>query len=161
MQKLATSRPTQEHISTANHPFNPLLKCFSDPIELITIRLTFLVTNCPNKWYVISENVTDLANDILSFSDWDPEDLPFPIQKYILKDTLLPDDVDFYQALQLIVQIPQYDLKFNIYIDDTTTCYGDISRSPEIITTEPDLVINTIRRPLNSQDPTDYPRWWP
>ena len=80
-----------------------MLKRFYDPIELITIRLTFLVTNCPNKWYVISENVTDLANDILSFSDWDPEDLPFPIQKYILMDTLLPDDVDFYQALQLIV----------------------------------------------------------
>jgi hypothetical protein len=41
-------------------------------IALLSLRLTFGGSPCPNEFCVISETIADLANDILHCPDWDP-----------------------------------------------------------------------------------------
>ncbi len=77
-----------------------------DKIALITPRLTFSGAPCPYEWGIISETICDLANELLKYKDWEPENLHALVQKDIPPRQYLDDDIPFGIGQELIVDIP-------------------------------------------------------
>jgi hypothetical protein len=76
---------------------------------------------CPFKWGIISETLSDFANELLKCKDWDPGILHASVQKEIPAQEYLEDDVPFGKGQELIVNIPiNHQGYADMYIDDTT-----------------------------------------
>ena len=68
--------------------------------------LPFGGTYYPSLWCVVSEFITDLANDILSCSNWDENKLFSPHVLKLKEHTLLPDSIPFSPALPADIVVP-------------------------------------------------------
>ena len=117
---------------------------------LMALRLTFGGKPCPSEWSCISESVTDLANDILSCPDWDPEQTHAPDQAAFPRPRSLPDNIPFAQAKATIVAIPiEDDGKCDVYIDDMVTMGPDLPGLLPRLSAAMPLSIHIFFRPLD------------
>jgi hypothetical protein len=65
-----------------------------DGILLVALRMTFGGSPNPSLWSDVSEVVTDLANDLVRRSDWDPTRHHSPNQPLLESDRAKDDDAD-------------------------------------------------------------------
>jgi hypothetical protein len=91
--------------------------------SLVSLRLTFGGSPCPNEWCIASELFIDLANDILHCEDWNPQELFSPHAPTLLPPQYLNNDIPFTPATDLDVQIPDDDMG---WIDDGMVIIPDI-----------------------------------
>ena len=127
-----------------------------DDIALMSLRLTFGGSPCPNEWGVISETVCDLTNAILHDDEWDPSILHSPSQHLIPCKEILSDDIPFAQVDELIVNVPFNDRGFvDDYIDDLIGLTVDIpgSNNADRLERAPLLAIHTLARPIHPDEP--------
>ena len=92
----------------------------------VALRMTFGGRPNPNFWGDISEPITDLANALLKSDDWDPSILRSPVQHLVPPTIANNEHKPFAKALPLAVDLPNDDIKADVYIDDTTTITVDI-----------------------------------
>ena len=124
---------------------------------IMALRLTFGGKPNPSEWSCLSEATTDLANDILSCQEWDPDKLKAPIQDMMPKPSSLPSDIPHATAKQTIVNIPAEDQgKCDVYIDDTVAMGPDIPGNKPRLAAAVPLAIHLLSRPIISSE--DIPR---
>jgi hypothetical protein len=132
----------------------PRCTIINGSIALMSLRLTFGGSPCPNEFCIISELCADLGNDILHSSDWEPRLLHSP--HTINLPTEIPDSSQhpLSHGLELDVDIP-FDKfgKIEIYIDDGITIIPDIDDNATRGTNAMALAIHTICRPLATLEP--------
>jgi hypothetical protein len=122
-------------------------------IALISLRLTFSGTPCPNEFCIVSEIIADLANNILHSPDWDPgtthspHTISLPLEKESVSSS------PFLLGKELDVQVPlDTQGKVEIYIDDGITAILDINDSKLRGTNAMALAIHTICRPISDNE---------
>jgi hypothetical protein len=124
---------------------------------LISLRLTFRGSPCPNEWCLFSELCTDLANDILHCESWSHESLKSPHQDKLPAPTDLPDSADFNPAAELDVDIPHNDMGRVVdFIDDGIAIVPDIGNNEERGVTAMLLAIHTLCRLLDENEPIQW-----
>ena len=117
---------------------------------LMALRLTFGGKPCPSEWSSISESVTDVANDILMCSEWNPAELHAPDQPTFPPPQLLPNNTPFATAKSTIVAIPKEDQgKCDVYIDDMVTIGPDLPGNLQRLAAAVPLSIHIFFRPLD------------
>jgi hypothetical protein len=123
-------------------------------VALLSLRLTFGGSPCPNEFCVISELKTDLANDILHSLDWDPLTLHSPHTISLPMEIDLPDQPPFAPGKVLDVDIP-LDVfgKVEIYIDDGITVVPDVGDNRMRGSNAMALAIHTVCRPISNNEP--------
>ena len=124
------------------------IQCCSiyDNWALIPLRAVFGGSPCPSEWSIVSETACDVANMLLSHSEWNPDDIHSPIQDKIPPPTLLDEEIPFAPARPLIVRIPISKLgQSDVYIDDmiVTVALGTDDYIPRAESAVP-LAIHTI-----------------
>jgi hypothetical protein len=75
-------------------------------VAYIALRLTFGGSPNPPTWCLFSELVTNLANEISLYVEWDSETLQSPAQPEMPEPSTEPDNVPIAPARPLAVQIP-------------------------------------------------------
>ena len=84
--------------------------------------LSFGDAYCPSLWCVVSKIITDLGNDLLTYSEWDETKL---FSLYISKlkaPTLFPDNIPLAQVLPADVEVPPCEFgSIDDFIDDIVT----------------------------------------
>ena len=121
---------------------------------LIPLRAVFGGSPCPSEWSIISESTIDLANLLLNHKDWNPEILFSPDQQHIPPPKFLPDNLNFEQALPMMVSVPTEGYsKSDVYIDDMITVA--LSQDTVIHRAEAavPLAIHAIGRPVHNDEP--------
>jgi hypothetical protein len=85
-------------------------------LGLVSSRLTFGGSPCPNEFCIASETLTDLANDILHCRDWDPKELTSPHAPEGRVDDFIDDGIVITPDIGENVQraIPALLLAFHI-----------------------------------------------
>ena len=84
--------------------------------------LPFGGSHCPNLWCVVSEFVTDLANDLLSCEDWNENEIFSPHIDKLAPPDILDSAIPFTQAkpADASVQVSDHGCA-DIFIDDIIT----------------------------------------
>ncbi|KAI2494813.1 hypothetical protein MHU86_19708 [Fragilaria crotonensis] len=107
-----------------------LKSCTSiDDLLLVALRMTFGGAPNPSQWSDVSEVITDLANDLVRRSDWDPKVFHSPHQHLLDSDEAVDNDdgmidgsSEFGEADFFAVNYPianDDDLpRFDCYLDD-------------------------------------------
>ncbi len=120
---------------------------------LISLRLTFGGSPCSNEWCVFGELCTDLANDILHCSEWDPSTLYSPHQSELPPPSYLPDTIPFSSASELDVDIPHDDMgRIDDFIDDGIAIVPDIGNNKNRGVAAILLAIHTLCRPVDKNE---------
>jgi hypothetical protein len=97
-------------------------------VAFINLRLTFGGKACPSGWFDLAKPTTDLANNLLSCSSWNPSEVHSPLQDKIPPPKSLLDSVPYAPGLEMIVDIPAEDQgKCDIYLDDGVTIVPELS----------------------------------
>ncbi len=98
-----------------------------DAFALPSLRLTFGGSPCPPEFCIYSELSTDLANDLLHCSDWNPSELGSPHSSSLLEPKLLDALLPFTEARSLGVILEPDDWgKVDIFIDDGMVITPDL-----------------------------------
>lgn len=119
-------------------------------ILFMALRMTFGGSPCPALWGYISEIMVDICNIIIHNEYWNPNTLFDPILHTLPPPTSLPDDVPFYQAKELAVQILDDDAgKTDIYLNDTIRIAPDINNNVQKVCYAIPLAIHTLSRPTH------------
>ena len=117
---------------------------------ILALRLTFGGKPNPSKWSCLSEATADLANDILSCAEWDPNETRAPIQSMMPPPIVLPQDTPFASAAKTIVDIPAEDQgKCDVYIDDTVSIGPDLPGYRDRLAAAIPLAIHLLSRPIS------------
>ncbi len=128
--------------------------CILDTYLIISLRLTFGGSPCPNLWEAVGEPICDIANELIHNSQWNHLTLYDDISLQLMVPKRLPPDLPFQKALQLAVDIPIDDLgKGDIYIDDSIFVTPDIGNNIERVAKAVPLAINTVARPVSHHEP--------
>ena len=103
---------------------------------LVALRMTFGGAPNPSQWSDVSDVITDLANDLVRRSDWDPEVFHSPHQHLLDSDEAVDNDkktVDTAEALGkgrfLRHQLPEDDAVYHISTATWTTSSGHSIRA--------------------------------
>jgi hypothetical protein len=124
-----------------------------DQFALLSLRLTFGGSSCPNEFCLFSEMCTDLANDILHCKDWDPSKLCSPHSEKIPDPILQPDELEFTPAKSLDVSIPLDTWgRVDDFIDDGIVIVPDLlnrARALQALL----LAIHVVCQPLAPNEP--------
>ena len=92
----------------------------------LELRLSFGGSGCPPAWCTASEIVTDLANDLVHCSSWNPAACHSPAQHLVPAPECLPSDVPFGTALPLALEPPPCpEGKMDYFIDDVINAFLD------------------------------------
>jgi hypothetical protein len=119
-------------------------------LGLPSLRLTFGESPCPNKFCVVSELCTDLANDILHCPDWDPNEIYSPHSHSLSEPVELDDSIPFGQAKELDVDVLVDDWgRIDDFIDDGITIVPDLGQNQNRAVQAMLLAIHTIYQPLD------------
>ena len=125
-----------------------------DDIGLISLRLTFGGSPCPFLWCPIAETITDLANDILEYEDWDVETTHSPHISKIPEPLILNDDIPFSPAFQADVHVPPLPHgKVDGYIDDLIPVVLHEGDNARRAANAVPLAMYILGRPLNPDEP--------
>ncbi len=118
--------------------------------------LTFGGATCRFEWYILSESIRDLANEILFDENWDPLTNYAPSQHLVPAIELLDASIPFAEGADLIVDIP-VDLRGtrDVYIDDPNQATVIIDGTDNAIRCEQAtlLAIDTCTRPKHPNKP--------
>ncbi len=138
-----------------------------DDLLLVALRMTFGGAPNPSQWSDVSEVITDLANDLVRRSDWDPEEFHSPHQHLLDSDEAVDNDVGavdparaFGKADFFAVNYPtaNYDdlPRFDCYLDDIFGAFNprDMARSAAAIP----LALHLVGRPVETGSPESFPR---
>jgi hypothetical protein len=121
---------------------------------LLCLRLTFGGSPCSNEWCIFAELCTDLANDLLHCTEWDPNTLYSPHQQKLPPPTYLDNSIPFAKAADLDVNIPVDDMgRVDVFIDDGIVIIPDIHNNRERGVQAMLLAIHTLCRPLDQNEP--------
>jgi hypothetical protein len=121
---------------------------------LLSLRLTFGGSPCSNEWCTFAELCTDLANNILHCTKWQPNLLKSPHQASLPIHKYLDDSVPYAPAAELDVEIPPDDMgRIDDFIDDGIAIVPDISNNKDRGVVAILLAIHTLCRPLDPNEP--------
>ena len=125
-----------------------------DEYALPGLRLTFGGTPCAYEFCVASELCTDLAQDILHASEWDPRVISSPHAAKIPDPILLADTIPFGVAKELDVQITANDKGcVDDFVDDGVVVVPDIGDNRLRGAGALPLAIHLLCRPLAEDEP--------
>ena len=98
-----------------------------DGLGYLALRLTFGGSPNSPTWCMVSEMVTDLANEICQCEEWDPNTLHNPVQPVAPKPIYLAEsDAPCAPALQMAVRVPPTKRgKVDGFIDDLIHVFWD------------------------------------
>jgi hypothetical protein len=127
--------------------------------------MTFGGAPNPSQWITISEVITDLANDLVRRSDWDPAVWSAPQQEVLRtseavdndKDHVYPGD-EFGKAFATSVEDPVDDglAKFECYLDNLFGVF--LARDEEKAEAVLPLALHLAGRPVDERAPESFPR---
>jgi hypothetical protein len=122
--------------------------------SLLSLRLTFGGSPCPNEFCVISEACADLANDILQSPNWDPIELHSPHTISLPLERESNNPLEFAPGKPLDVDLhPDPRGKVDIYIDDGITVVPDLANNRLRGSNAMALAIHTMFRPISPNEP--------
>ena len=133
------------------------IQCCStyNDFALIPLRAVFGGSPCPSEWSIISETTTDIANFLLSNTNWDATTTHSPHQHLIPPEIILDASNEFKPALPMLLQFPETNkAKADVYIDDLIVIA--LASSPTAILNSSSavpLAIHIIGRPLLQEEP--------
>jgi hypothetical protein len=123
-------------------------------VLLLAVRLTFGGAPCPSIWGILSETITDISNVLVSNKFWDHNTLFDPISNQLSKVINLPESTPFHQAKDMVVSLPTNDTGLvDIYIADNIGVAPEIDDNARRVNRAIALAINTVARPIHSDDP--------
>ena len=145
-----------------------LKSCTSiDDLLLVALRMTFGGAPNPSQWSDVSEVITDLANDLVRRSDWDPKAFHSPHQHLLDSDEAVDNDEgmidgssEFGEADFFAVNYPIADdddlPRFDCYLDDIFGAFNprDAEKSSAAIP----LALHIVGRPHNAKGNESFPR---
>ena len=78
--------------------------------------------HCPGRWYVLSEEIADLVNDLLPCEDWDASKFSSPCSSTLVDPSTLGPTTPFVQALaaDVVVSIDSWEC-IDSHINDLIT----------------------------------------
>jgi hypothetical protein len=121
---------------------------------LPSLHLTFGGPPCPLEFCIYSKLSTDLANDLLHCSKWDPIKLNSPHASKLLKPLLLDQMIPFSQAKSLDVVMETNDWgKVDIFIDDGMVMIPDLNSNKDRAVQALLLAIHTFCHPIDTVEP--------
>jgi hypothetical protein len=119
-------------------------------LGLLSLRLTFGGSPCPNEWCIASELCTDLANDILHCKEWNPAELHSPHAPKLPTPQYLSDHIPFAPAAHLDVTIPEDDMgRIDDFIDDGIAIVPDLNDNKNRAVQALLLAIHILFRPVD------------
>ena len=112
---------------------------------LISLRLPFGGSPCPNEFCLVSDITTDCINDVLACPDWNPAKVQSTYTKKIPAAVMLDKSTPFAQAKDLSVTLPDEDQgKTDCFVDDLITVAVDLGNNLECINAAPCTVIHAM-----------------
>jgi hypothetical protein len=126
----------------------------------LALRLTFGGSPNPPTWCMVSEMVTDLANEISQCEDWDPTTLYNPVQPVAPKPIYLADsDAPCLPALEMAVRVPPISWgKVDGFIDDLIHVFWDTPSNLERLPHAVPLAMFVTSRPHAGDEREPLPR---
>jgi hypothetical protein len=131
-------------------------RCISVLHELayIQMRLSFGGAGCPPSWCVISEMITDLANELLDDEAWDTSLCVSPLQHLVPAPQRLPANIKIATAVQPQLQPPPYPHgKADTFVDDVILVFLDTAENCTRATAAVPLAIHLASRPMSDTEP--------
>jgi hypothetical protein len=128
-----------------------------DGILLVALRMTFGGSPNPSLWSDVSEVVTDLANDQVRRSDWDPTRHHSPHQPLVESDRAKDDDADgalggggFMRSHFFAPNYPIEDIlpRFDCYLDDIFGAFYGCDK----------VALHIVGRPNDTSGGESFPR---
>ena len=115
--------------------------------------LPFGGSHCPNLWCVVSEFVTNLTNDLLTYADWDENILFSPHVRKLSPPTLLSDSIPFHNAKPADAKVHvSREGRADVFIDDIVTAGYNSARWKRLCGAAL-LAIYIFGRPVDSTEP--------
>jgi hypothetical protein len=120
---------------------------------LLSLRLTFGGSPCSNEWCIFAELCTDLANDLLHCTEWDPNLLHSPHKHRLPPPSYLDSSIPFSPAADLDVNIPNDDMGcVDDFIDDSIVIILNIGSNKERGVAAILLAIHVLCCPLDASE---------
>jgi hypothetical protein len=131
----------------------PQTMAVHDGMAYLALRLTFGGSPNPPTWYVISELVTDLANEICQCKDWDPTNLNSPVQPTAPEPVYVAEaEAPLAPALPMAVEIPPIERgEVDGFIDDLIHVFWDTPSNRERLPHAVPLAITDVERQLRRE----------
>jgi hypothetical protein len=122
---------------------------------ILSLRLTFGGTPCPNLWNCLAEPITDIANRLILTPEWDHNTFYDPMSDSIAPPAaFLDESMPFGRAQPLIIDIPMNNIgKIDLYIDDNVTTSLGINDNHKRVSAAITLAIRSLTRPLDDHEP--------
>lgn len=144
----------REHVLNWSMAIQTITQMITAAVAFINLRLTFGGKACPSVWCDLAEPTTDLANDLLSCSSWNPSEIHSPLQEKIPPPKSLPDSIPFGPGLEMIVDIPAEDQgKCDIYLDDGVTVVPELGDNLQRASAAFPLAVHLMGRPRTGNEP--------
>ena len=124
-------------------------------LAYLLLRLPFGSSPAPSEFSVVSDVLVDITTEIADDDTWDPSALHsdhFDMMNS-LPINLKNDSDEFGQADELIMDMEDKDVIFDIYIDDLLAAGVDSPKNREILLHAVTLALSILFRPLNKNDP--------
>jgi len=122
-------------------------------LGLVSSRLTFGGSPCPNEFCIPAEMTTDLANDILHCPAWDSRVLSSPHAEKLRPPKFLDQSIPFATSLDLDVEVPPDDWgRIDDFIDDGIVVTPDIGENVARAIPAMLLAIHVMFRPIDSKE---------
>ena len=120
---------------------------------LISLRLPFGGSPCPNDFCTFSDIVVDCVNDLLECEEWDETKVFSEFIKNIPPPEPLSDDIPFAEARDLCVEMPIEDRgKCDGYIDDLMSVCVDIGNNLARLIAAPCTIIHAFSHAATVND---------
>ena len=114
---------------------------------LISLRMPFGGSPCPNHFCLISDIICDTINDLLNCTEWDPDVVHSNFVKKIPREISLDNSIPFAQARKMSVSLPAEDLgKADVFIDDIISVCVDIGNNLKRLKAAPCTIIHAVSR---------------
>jgi hypothetical protein len=136
-----------------------------DGILLVALRMTFGGSPYPSLWSDVLEVVTDLANDLVRRSDWDPTPHHSPHQPLLESDRANYDDADgtlvgegFMCSHFFAPNYPMEDIlpRFNCYLDDIFGAFYGCNKAKRAAAIP--MALHIVGRPNDTLNGESFPR---
>ena len=120
---------------------------------LISLRLPFGGSPCPNHFCLVSDMITDAINDLLNCKSWNHNEICSKFVKKIPREESLEDSIPFATARELSVNLPPEDQgKADVFIDDIISICVDKDDNLDCLKAAPCTIIHAIANRSSEQN---------
>lgn len=121
----------------------------------LMLRLSFGGAGCPPSWCMMSELITELANELMQNPDWTGfMPLRSPDQHLVPTTVVLSDDVPFQPTLPtMLLPPPRPEGASDVFVDDVITVFLDTEENRHRAPAAVPLAIHAVARPLHAHEP--------